>query len=237
MVKTFDIVIAHYNAPSVDPLAVTCLRSIIQHSSDYRVIWVQNGAAIPDAIKAELDKCETHLIIRNEENQGFVKASNEGMRKSTAPYVVLLNNDTAVSAHWLTKLRIPLVGDVGISGPLSTANGSWQGRWIPRKDQPTYLIPRGKVLAFFCVMIRRDVIAKVGYLDEAFGLGLGDDDNYSHRAHAAGFRLALVQDLRVFHNHRSTFKALFSQTQIHDMQLRAFDKLTSQFRKAVRHGA
>ena len=74
-------------------------------------------------------------------------------------------------------------------------------------------------------MLRRDVIEKVGTLDDAFGVGLGDDDDYSFRVRRAGFKLALRQDLVVPHHHRSTFKALYSQQEIHAMQCKALDIL------------
>ena len=64
------------------------------------------------------------------------------------------------------------------------------------------------MLVFFCVMIKREVINKIGLLDEKFGVGLGDDDDYCHRAEAAGFRLAFVGNLEIYHKHKATFKAL-----------------------------
>jgi len=223
-VKSYDIVIPHYNAPKVVPLAAACVRSIREHSSDYRIIWVQNGGNIPASIVVELDKAECVSVIRCDHNLGFVRATNLGLRESDAPFVVLMNNDTEAVPGWLEKLRRPLVGDIGLSGPLTTARRSWQGQWKKKGEQPVTL-PEKSVIAFFCAMLRRDVIEKVGILDVGFGLGLGDDDDYCYRAQAAGFRIALVQDLVIPHYHRSTFKHLFKDTQIHSLQQRAVRRL------------
>lgn len=67
----------------------------------------------------------------------------------------------------------------------------------------------GKIpLAFFCTMFRKDVIDEVGPLDEDFGMGLGDDDEYCYRLRAHGYRLMLSLGTFVFHWHRTTFTSL-----------------------------
>lgn len=63
-------------------------------------------------------------------------------------------------------------------------------------------------LSFFCAAFRSDVIEKVGLLDEAFGFGLGDDDEYCHRLRSYGYKLSVRLDSFVFHHHRTTFKSL-----------------------------
>jgi GT2 family glycosyltransferase len=224
--KTFDIVVPHCNVPRVIPAALLCVRSIRECSQDYRVIWIQNGGECPPAIDIELRLCEKCLTIMNPRNLGFVKATNQGIRASDAPYVVLMNNDARAATGWLRKLRAPLLSSgIGISGPLSTASGSWQGRMRPRQNP--WIVPDDLNLAFFCAMIRRDVIEQIGLLDEAFGPGLGDDDDYSIRARAAGYRLALVTDLRIQHDHRSTFRELYSREQIRSIQQAAVRRIKS----------
>ena len=59
----------------------------------------------------------------------------------------------------------------------------------------------------------------------AIGVGLGDDDEFCARAERAGYRLALVQDLRIPHAHRSTFRALYSEDEIAQMQRQAHARL------------
>jgi GT2 family glycosyltransferase len=153
-----------------------------------------------------------------------VKATNQGLRASKSPYVVLMNNDTTAEAQWLEKLRKPLLAGYGISGPLTTAWGSWQGRYKTNGLEFAD-VPATWQLAFFCTMIRREVLDQVGLLDEGFGVGLGDDDDYCNRARAAGFKLAIVQNLKIPHRHRSTFKTIYTQPQIHSMQVAAVGRL------------
>jgi len=39
-------------------------------------------------------------VIQNDRNVGLGRASNQGIEATTAPYVLLLNNDTVVSGRW-----------------------------------------------------------------------------------------------------------------------------------------
>jgi O-antigen biosynthesis protein len=74
--------------------------------------------------------------------------------------------------------------------------------------QAKYIDPGSIPLSFFCVALRSDTIAKVGTLDEDFGVGLGDDDEYCHRLRTYGYKLMVSLGTFVYHWHRTTFKAL-----------------------------
>lgn len=63
-------------------------------------------------------------------------------------------------------------------------------------------------LSFFCVALRKETIDAVGMLDEDFGLGFGDDDEYCCRLSMCGYKLVLSLGTFVYHHHRTTFKAL-----------------------------
>jgi GT2 family glycosyltransferase/glycosyltransferase involved in cell wall biosynthesis/SAM-dependent methyltransferase len=56
----------------------------------------------------------------------------------------------------------------------------------------------------FCLLIRREVIDEIGLLDERFGIGNYEDDDYCRRARDAGWWLAVAQDAYIHHfGHRS----------------------------------
>jgi GT2 family glycosyltransferase len=217
----FDVIVPHYGIDDrLNDICIACLDSVREHSEDYRLILVDNGTADTVPIDAALSKHRHVLLLRRQENLGFVKAVNLGLRNATAPYVVLLNNDTLVDRDWLPKLRGGLGGRAGMCGPLSTAEISWQGRWTPTGTD-YHTLAAGRMLAFFCTMFTRALLDKLGGLDEAYGLGLGDDDDYCRRAQAAGFDLVLAQHLLIVHLHRTTFGALFSPSEIAELQRRA----------------
>lgn len=218
----FDIVIPSWNMSGV---AVKCLQSIEKHSKNYRVVFVDNGSE-PEELERILPVLERmpHLLIRNETNLGFVKATNAGILASEAPFVVLMNNDTEAVPGWMEKLSQPLQKNpqVMISGPLTTTPDSWQGKYP--KGKTGWVIRERGMLAFFCAMFNRKLFDEIGILDERFGLGFGDDDDYCRRILTAGYKMALVQDLVIPHHHRSTFKKLFSEEKIQELQKEAISK-------------
>ena len=69
-----------------------------------------------------------------------------------------------------------------------------RGKWLT--------VPK---LSGFCLLMKRAVYAKIGGLDERFGLGFFDDDDLAERARRAGFSLAVAHDCFVHHFGSRTF--------------------------------
>jgi GT2 family glycosyltransferase len=64
------------------------------------------------------------------------------------------------------------------------------------------------VLHWFCVMLPRRIWEEVGELDEGFGLGLFEDDDYTCRVRAAGYETACAEDVFVHHHQSATLSRL-----------------------------
>lgn len=229
---------------------IRCFESIRKHTKDFVVVWIDNGSERKsrDAVERYVDKiglpCEK---IFNDENLGFVKATNQGMKlamEAGVKYVVLQNNDTEVYDEWLDRMIRTAEQDqrIGLVGPLASPSHGWQDIDNLKTKRPDefYDLPEyagnpeqyasvirkkydGKSVdvypnvAFFCTLIKRGVVEKAGYLSEDFGLGFGDDDDYCARALKAGYSIRLAKDVFIFHNHRTTFKKHFSEDEIREM--------------------
>lgn len=210
---TVDIVIPSYNQVEA---VLTCLESIRHWTKNYGLIFVDNGSD-PDQfaeIQEELSRHDYVKLIRNSRNLGFVKAVNQGISLAASEYIVLLNNDTEVTKDWLEKLHYPFTQHPKIAavGPVTNAKSCWQGNH-PVSDN-WMLCKQTTMLAFFCVMLKRSAVEHVGLLDEAFGVGLGDDDDYCRRLHLAGYRIALAEQCHIYHHHRTTFNLLYSAQEL-----------------------
>jgi len=65
-----------------------------------------------------------------------------------------------------------------------------------------------EVVAFFCCAFRRQLLDEVGFLDEQFGRGFFEDDDYCRRIAQEGFRVAIAEDVFVHHHLSASFETL-----------------------------
>jgi len=129
--------------------------------------------------------------------------------------------------------------DIGLIGPVTNSAGNEQRIELEGINAENYESIAGaytkrqagvwfttEKLGFFCVAMRRSLVDKVGYLDEQFGIGMFEDDDYCIRVKKEGYRLAVVEDCFVFHKGSVSFKKLSS-----DAYAEIFSKNQSYFYK------
>lgn len=94
------------------------------------VCVVDNGS-VDGSVDAAQAEWPLVRFIRNEDNRGFCRASNQGIAATTAPYVLLINTDARLSPGCLDEMVRVLKekADVAIVGPrLVYGDGTFQ-RW------------------------------------------------------------------------------------------------------------
>jgi GT2 family glycosyltransferase len=213
---------------SYDNLALTrlCLESVLAATpeSAYELIVVDNASR--DGTRGYLRTLErrfAHLrVIANTENVGFPRACNQGLAAACGDLLVLLNNDTIVPTGWLTRLaahaRRP---EVGLVGPVTNRIGNeaevpveygtyeeFLAEAATRAETYAGVASPLPMPAMFCLAFRREVFDRIGPLDERFGLGTLEDDDYARRAAAAGLGLACAEDVLVHHFGEASFGRL-----------------------------
>jgi GT2 family glycosyltransferase len=98
---TVSIVIVHYNG---EALLDACLASVqAQPFQPLEIILVDNGSS-DDSVAMVERKYPGVRVIAAGENLGFAEGNNRGVAAATGEYVVLLNNDTEVTAEWIPGL-------------------------------------------------------------------------------------------------------------------------------------
>jgi len=137
-----------------------------------------------------------NIEVHHIKNIGPLKAINYGL-EVVKPYDVYLTHDDVIHPQlyrkdWLTEFvasaykensaGATALNGFGVSGPDYIDNFQWIGTWS--------------------WYIRRRTIDKIGYFDENFGNGMGDDIDYSYRIFKAGLKMH-VAEVYVEH-HRMT---------------------------------
>jgi GT2 family glycosyltransferase len=165
-------------------------------------------------------------VIRSPRNGGFSAGNNVGIRAADASYYLLLNSDTIVRERAIPGLLAEMEAhpEIGIAGPrLEWPDGSAQISCfrdhtplseflVAAKTGPitallnTFEVPlpvtdeviEAQWVSFACVVIRREVVEKIGLLDEGYFMYFEDSD-YCRAARAVGFRIGYFPSARVVH--------------------------------------
>jgi GT2 family glycosyltransferase len=175
----YSIVIPSYQ--HLDDLLKPCVESIIKYTNlaNIEVIIVANGCDI--RTKEYVNSLGSNFkLIWSEQQLGYVKATNLGIKAACGEYVILLNNDTCVlDTNWIELLQMGFRNDkVGVTGPNKAYNE----------------LVKSEYMLFFCVMIAKKVFDAIGYLDENFGIGYHEDVDFCVRTIKAGFSLVEVPE-------------------------------------------
>jgi GT2 family glycosyltransferase len=206
---------------------VACLNSLLGFC-DYpnkEIIVVDNASTdeTPSYLLALREQHPEITIVLNDNNTGFAAGNNIGLKSATGDYLVLLNNDTLVTPGWLlTMLRhLQMDSSIGLIGPVTNNIGNEAKidiRYSSYKDMLSQSLAytaahMGKTIplrtaAFFCVMMPRKVFEQVGPLDENFGRGFFEDDDYCRRIEELGLRIICAEDVFVHHQLSASFNRL-----------------------------
>ncbi len=205
---TCDIVIPVYNQLEYTK---PCLASIKKHTHyPYRIIIVDDASnKETQEYLDDLDKKQEIVLIRNESNLGWLKSANKGMRYAKAEYICLMNNDTLATDSWLKEMINinEKEKDIGLINP------SWEKPNRRPLDDYAASIKRfrGQYIEMdwargFCILIKRELVDKIGYFDEVYSPGYFDDHDFSVRAIKTGFRCVRAKASFVWHYRNVTFQ-------------------------------
>jgi len=213
-------IIINWNQPD---FTLACLESLSQlNYPNFKIVLVDNGST-DNSVALIRQAYPNVVLIETGENLGYSAGNNVGIRYAMdngAEYVLLLNNDTVVDKDMLTRMVEAAEADsrVGMVGPtiyyFDPPNVLWSA--VNTIDWPRGQIvrhglnevwpqveadaPSQKVdyVDSCAVLVKREVIDKIGMLDEAFFINF-DDADWNIRARRIGFEVAYVPAAYVWH--------------------------------------
>jgi len=240
MTPSASIVVLTYN--NLD-YTRQCLESLYAKTDtpEFELIVVDNASTDStriylETLAAEHPNCR---VILNEKNEGFARGNNMGAAAATGKYLVFLNNDTLVTEGWLAGLIRHLQDPaIGMVGPVTNSSGNETRIAVDYqdlKDLDAFAKRRNQayagqssevpMLPFLCVALRREVFESVGPLDERFGLGFFEDDDFALRLKEQGFQIRVAEDVFIHHFGSASFSRLDSraywqlfQTNLHKLE-------------------
>lgn len=215
--KTSIIILTH-NKLEYTKKCIESIRKYTQ-SGTYEMIIIDNNST--DGTTDWLRRQKDLRVIYNKKNVGFPKGCNQGIEVAKGDNILLLNNDTVVTSNWLANLTKCLYSseDIGAVGAITNNCSYYQAINVQYKSldemhafaskhnqsNPQLWEERLKLVGF-CMLIKREVIDKIGLLDEMFTPGNFEDDDYSLRIRLAGYRLILCKDTFIHHFGSVSFK-------------------------------
>ena len=211
-----------------------CLCSLqpVMQREDVEVIVVDNGSEDGTCQYLTVNYPQIYLHI-NDCNKGVAYARNRGLELAQGKKVLFLDNDTVVNENAISGMEIYLDehSKVGLCAcRLVDSNSQIQdsfkpfpGLWLKIKnvlgitktnapDLQTVTSPIEPVYVIgACQMIRREVIERIGLLDENIFYGPEDAD-YCMRIVAEGWKVVYLPQYTIVHHwRRATNKKLFSR--------------------------
>jgi GT2 family glycosyltransferase len=215
---TIYVVIVNWNSKK---LMQKCLSSFFTKTANpnCKVVVIDNASTdgSTEMLRTNFPAVE---LFKNVENTGFSRANNQGIRHAlanNADYILLLNNDVEITVEkWLEKLIDVFESDnkIGIVGcKLLYPNGKIQhsggiinlsgghNRGEGEKDTGQY--DKIEFLNFVTgavLMIKSDVIYKIGLIDEGFTPLYYEDVDLCVRARLFGYKVAYTPNPTLIHH-------------------------------------
>lgn len=205
-----------------------CIESIRQYTEPnaYEIIIIDNAST--DGTKEWLAQQSDITVIYNDENLGFPKGCNQGIAVAKGSEILLLNNDVVVTARWLDNLKAALYSSSKVGAVGAITNNAANRQSIPtsynsiaemqvfanenNNSNAMYWERRLKLIGF-CMLIKSDIVKKIGILDERFTPGNFEDDDYSLRIIQEGYELLLCYDVFIHHYGSATFEKILSEAE------------------------
>lgn len=216
--KKVHIILLNWNGKEDSLECIESLKKI--DYNNYKIIVVDNNSEDDSVLEIRKQYPEIK-IIENKENLGFAGGNNVGIKyamENGADYVLLLNNDTAVERGFLEKLVEAGESDKknGLLGPKTNYHSEQNRIWFAGgkinwlKNKGTHIgldeIDNGQYdeikevdyLTGCCLLIKREVIEKIGILAEDYFLYYEDTD-FSLRAKNADYKIMYIPEAKIYH--------------------------------------
>ena len=206
--KRLSIIIVTYNS---EKDIYDCISSIKQWSDipfdELELIIVDNNSRNTDSIFEQLRLLYGNdiVLVKNTHNGGYGQGNNMGIRRATAPVILIMNPDVRmIEPVFKTTLdafeRNNSLSMYGMKQMLSatevssnsfccayTVNGYLQTIMTSIGNRFDYYLPRYMHFSGSCFFIRKEMFEQVGLFDETIFM-YGEEEDIHYRMRKSGFK-------------------------------------------------
>jgi len=221
--KKVSIIIVNWNGLSH---LKKCLPSLSKVTYSNLETIVVDNASHDDSIRYIEENFPKIKIVKCKKNLGFSGGNNKGLPAVTGDYVLLLNNDTVVTKDFVTELvkaieaedKIGVVQSKILSmdypdrldsvGAYYTSTGFLYHYGYFQKDKKKYDATHYLYTAKgACMMIKKEVIDRVGLFDEDF-FAYFEETDFCHRVWLLGYSIVYAPKSVIHHKVGGTSNAM-----------------------------
>jgi len=190
-----------------------CLGTLRAHTvAPLEVIVVDNGST--DGSLEWLKARGDVRVLEMGSNLGAPAARNRGLAVASGERVLFCDNDVLFTPRWHEILTGHLEAwpDIGMVGPVSdyvvdiqkAARPPAEGESLDAYAEAVHRENRGQhaytaQLILFFILARRELVERIGGIDEGFGRWGFEDNDWSLRARLAGYQLRIARDCFIRH--------------------------------------
>ncbi|MCR5774604.1 MAG: glycosyltransferase family 2 protein [Lachnospiraceae bacterium] len=208
-----SIIIPNYNGANY---INDCIDSLAKQAyKDHEIIVVDNDSKDGSADMVENDHPDVRLK-RLDQNYGFSRAVNEGLKMSDAPFVLLLNSDTRAEEGFVEALVNEIEKDESVfsvaskmiqmnepakldgAGDLYSAFGWAYARGKGRSSKGYNRYAKVFAACGGAAIYRRSILDEIGWFDE-FHFAYLEDIDIGYRARIMGYKNVYCPEARIYH--------------------------------------
>jgi len=208
-----SVIIPVYNGEKIidNCLTALCNQSILR--SNYEILVVDDGSTDDTATKAE-NKCDKLIRIRN---SGPAVARNKGAEAASGQILLFTDADCIPESDWIARMSLPFKEKsiAGTKGSYLTRQTQAISRFVQAEYESKYtFMSTHRFIDFidtYSAGFRTDVFRELGGFDERFPGASVEDQEFSFRVAAAGYKMVFVPEAKVFHHHVESIRHYFQK--------------------------
>lgn len=204
--------------------------------------------------KRRLNDCGVDVIVENNNiNQGFIKSTNKGLQYAGEHFrdAILLNSDTYVFPGLIAQFEAvskldPMIGFIcprSNNATILTYPPDGSGANLNPEEafslycRTSKFLPQFNYLPTgigFCLFIKKNIIKDFGILDEIYGKGYNEENDFIMRAGRCGYRAAVANHAFVWHEGEQSFsQSNTPRQQLDEKNRKILDKRYPEYSKLV----